>query len=128
MTGFLRKHRAGTRALFLLGAVTFSACRAREKPEVEVEVRSVGLDSQSNAPVVVLQDHDRKVALPIWIGPMEAQSIAMQMQGINPPRPMTHDLIKTMLDRVGVEFKKVVIQELKDSTYYAQIHLRAGHE
>jgi bifunctional DNase/RNase len=125
--GFLRTYRAA-RVLYLLSAATVIGCRAGEKPEVEVEVRSVGFDSQSNTPVVVLQDHDRKVALPIWIGPMEAQSIAMQMQGINPPRPMTHDLIKTMLERAGVEFKKVVIQDLKDSTYYAQIYLRAGHE
>ena len=112
--------------LLFAGAVSLSACSRREKTEVEVEVRSIGLDNASHAPVVVLEDHDRKVALPIWIGPAEAQSIAMQMQGINPPRPMTHDLIKTMLDRAGVELRKVVIQDLKDSTYYARIYLRAG--
>jgi bifunctional DNase/RNase len=66
------------------------------------------------------------VALPIWIGPAEAQAIAMQIQGINPPRPLTHDLIKTMLDGVGVEFQKVVIQTLQDSTYHASIYLHAG--
>jgi bifunctional DNase/RNase len=126
--------RARTRArvylwvCLLAGAAILSACRAKEKTEVEVEVRSVGFDNASQAPVVVLQDHDRKLALPIWIGPAEAQSIAMQMQGVNPPRPMTHDLIKTMLDRTGVEFRKVVIGDLKDSTYFARIYLHAGRQ
>lgn len=110
----------------LLGAAGFVGCRAPEKTEVEVEVRSVGFDGAAHAPVVVLQDHDRKVALPIWIGPIEAQSIAMQMEGINPPRPMTHDLIKTILDDAGVEFQKVLIREIKESTYFASIYLQAG--
>ena len=121
-----KAYRALVVVLMLVGAGSFSACGRTEKTEVEVEVRSIGLDNASQAPVVVLEDHDRKVALPIWIGPAEAQSIAMQMQGVNPPRPMTHDLIKTMLDRAGVEFRKVVIQDLKDSTYYARIYLHTG--
>jgi bifunctional DNase/RNase len=115
-------------ALLLFGAFASAACRTQEKNEVEVEVRSVGFDNASNAPVVVLQDHDRRVALPIWIGPAEAQAIAMQMQGVNPPRPMTHDLVKEILDGAGVEFRKVVIQDLKDSTYYARIFLHAGRQ
>ncbi len=114
--------------LLLAGAASLCACRAKEKTEVEVEVRSVGFDNASQAPVVVLQDHDRKLALPIWIGPAEAQSIAMQMQGVNPPRPMTHDLIKTMLDQAGVEFRKVVIRDLKESTYFARIYLHTGRQ
>ncbi len=113
---------------FALSAVMCAGCRPAEKAEVEVEVRSVGVDSASHAPVVVLQDRERKVALPIWIGPAEAESIAMQMEGVSPPRPMTHDLIKTMLDGAGVEFRKVVIRDLKDSTYYADIYLHAGRK
>lgn len=120
--------RVGAGIVLFVGALTFVACRSQQKTEVEVEVRSVGYDNASRAPVVVLQDADRKVALPIWIGPAEAQSIAMQLQGISPPRPMTHDLIKSILDQTGVEFQKVVIQELKDSTYYARIWLHAGHQ
>ncbi|HVN86646.1 MAG TPA: bifunctional nuclease domain-containing protein [Candidatus Binatia bacterium] len=114
--------------LVVLGAVGCAACRSQEKTEVEVEVRSIGYDSSTHAPVVVLQDQDRKLALPIWIGPAEAQAIAMQIQGINPPRPMTHDLIKTILEQTGVEMQKVVIQELKDSTYYASIWLHSGRQ
>jgi bifunctional DNase/RNase len=109
--------------LVVIGTAGWVACHSKEKTEIEVEVRSVGYDSATHAPVVLLQDQDRKVALPIWIGPAEAQAIAMQMQGVNPPRPMTHDLVKTILDQTGVELQKVVIQEVKDSTYYARICL-----
>jgi bifunctional DNase/RNase len=105
-----------------------SGCSKRQPAEVEVEVRSVGFDNASRSPVVVLQDHNRKVALPIWIGPAEAQSIAMHMEGIAPPRPMTHDLIKTMLEGAGVELDRVVITELRGSTYYASIHLHTGRQ
>ena len=124
----IRSRRLQLWALCVFGTFAFAACRTQEKSEIEVEVRSVSLDNATNAPVVILQDQDRKVALPIWIGPAEAQAIAMQMQGINPPRPMTHDLIKEILDGAGVEFRKVLIQDLKDSTYYAQIFLHAGRQ
>jgi bifunctional DNase/RNase len=108
-------------------AATLAACRAPQKTETEVEVRSVGFDSMSHAPVVVLQDHDRRVALPIWIGPAEAQAIAMQLQGIAPPRPMTHDLVKSMLDQAGIELRKVVIEALQESTYIARIYLHTAN-
>jgi bifunctional DNase/RNase len=113
-------------ALSVCCAAALAACRTAVKTETEVEVRTVGFDSVSRAPVVVLQDHDHTVALPIWVGPAEAQAIAMQMQGIAAPRPMTHDLIKSMLDQFGIELQKVVIQDLKESTYVARIYLRDG--
>lgn len=121
-------HRLRIWTLVVAGVVGCAACRSKEKTEVQVEVRSVGYDNATHAPVVVLQDQDRKVALPIWIGPAEAQAIAMQMQGVNPPRPMTHDLIKSILDQTGVEFQKVVIQEVKDSTYFASIWLHTSRQ
>src|SRR5574337_833062 len=104
--------------LLAMGAVV--ACHKQAPKEIEVEVRSVGFDDPSNGPVVILQDHDRRVALPIWVGAAEARSIAMQLQGINPPRPLTHDLVKGILDGAGVELQKVVITDLKESTYYAR--------
>lgn len=121
----LSRYAVGSTAVLLVVA-GLAGCHGKTKTEVEVEVRSVGFDNTSHAPVVILQDHDRKLALPIWIGPAEAQSIAMQMEGINPPRPMTHDLIKTILDDAGVQFEKVLIKELKDTTYYASIFLHSG--
>jgi bifunctional DNase/RNase len=114
-------------ALAVLAATLLANCEKKESAEVQVEVRSVGFDAASSSPVVVLQDHDRRVALPIWIGPAEAQSIAMQIEGINPPRPMTHDLMKSILDVAGVELDRVVIRDLKGSTYYAMIYLHSGH-
>ncbi|MCK6555962.1 DUF151 domain-containing protein [Candidatus Binatia bacterium] len=112
----------------LLAAIVLvgTACRGGAPPDIEVEVRSVGFDTASQSPVVLLQDADRKHALPIWIGPLEAQSIAMQIEGISPPRPMTHDLVKTILESAGVGVRKVVINDLKGSTYYARIYLEAN--
>ncbi|HUI27846.1 MAG TPA: bifunctional nuclease domain-containing protein [Candidatus Kryptonia bacterium] len=121
-------HRSAQRCVLALLVVTLFGCRGRESAEVEVEIRSVGVDRDAGAPVLVLQDKAKRVALPIWIGPAEAQAIAMQLEGINPPRPMTHDLMKTALDQAGVEFERVVIGDLKDSTYYARIFLRSGRK
>jgi uncharacterized protein len=109
--------------LLLLAAGAPVACRKQAPKEIEVEVRSVGFDDPAKGPVVILQDHDRRAALPIWVGAAEARSIAMQLQGINPPRPLTHDLVKEILDGAGVELQKVVITDLKASTYYARIFL-----
>jgi bifunctional DNase/RNase len=93
-----------------------------------MEVRSVGFDRSAQSPVVLLQDHDRRRALPIWIGTSEAQSIAMQLQGITPPRPMTHDLMKSMMDGAGIELQKVVIDELRESTYHARLQLTVNRK
>jgi len=111
----------------LLG-VFASSCHAAMKAEeaVQVEVRDVRFDQLSNSPVVILQDADKKKAMPIWVGLFEAQAIALELQGTPPPRPLTHDLMKTILDQVGVTFEKVVVNELKGSTYYAHIHLSAA--
>ena len=102
-----------------------SACQAGEKGEevVEVEVRNVGFDHLSNSPVVILQDKGKKKAMPIWVGPFEAQAIAMEMQGVPSPRPLTHDLLKAILQDAGIVFEKAVVSELKGSTYYARIYL-----
>jgi hypothetical protein len=97
--------------------------------EVEVEVSRVALDPRSKSPVVLLEDKAHTVALPIWIGPAEAQAIAMQMEGIDAPRPLTHDLMKSVLERLGVALRRVVIEDLREATYYARIVLvRSGEE
>jgi hypothetical protein len=105
------------------------ACSDPPAAEIEVEVSRVGLDPSSKSPVVLLEDKDHTVALPIWIGPAEAQSIAMRLEGIDAPRPLTHDLMKSVLERLGVALRRVVIEDLHDSTYYARIVLvRSGEE
>jgi len=93
---------------------------------VEVEIRSIGFDTASQSPVIVLQDKAKRVALPIWIGANEAQAIALQLEGMTPPRPLTHDLMKAVLDETGVSFDRAVIEDLRDSTYYARIYLHAN--
>jgi bifunctional DNase/RNase len=90
-----------------------------------VNMRILGLifDPNINTTVVVLLDADQERVLPIWIGPMEGNAIAIGMEKVSTPRPMTHDLMKNLLDEFEVEVKKVIVTELKDDTFYAVIHL-----
>lgn len=114
-----------TAALLLLCS-SFLAAGCRSSPEVreiEVSVSRVAVDEMSRSPVVLLENKERTVSLPIWIGLSEAQAIAVEMEGVAPPRPMTHDLLKQVLDRLGVELRRVLISELRGNTYYARIYL-----
>lgn len=122
-----RVQRTGWSLVVLLFVIGGPGCGDEpESREVEVEIRQIMLDPASRSPVVLLQDKQREMVLPIWVGPAEARAIAMQMEGVAVPRPMTHDLMKSVLERVGVEFQKVLIHELRESTYYAQIFLRSN--
>lgn len=95
---------------------------------VAVQVAQVGLDPASNSPVVLLREVDGERVLPIIIGPAEAGAIAMEMQGIRPPRPMTHDLAKRIIAGLGGELRQVVIRDLREDTYFAELELRRGDE
>ncbi len=87
------------------------------------------MDLQSNTPVLLLQETEGEGrTLPIYIGTQEATAIAYALQGMTMPRPMTHDLIKDMLDALDVDVERVIITELRSSTYYAEIHMRRGSE
>lgn len=121
-----RRFQIGS-ALLLAALVT--GCSRGVPSEVEVRVRRVALDPASRSPVILLEDPANDVALPIWIGPIEAQAIAAHLAGAVPQRPLTHDLMKAMLERLGAVMQRVVIRELRDDTYYAEIVLdRAGEE
>ncbi|MDR7487065.1 MAG: bifunctional nuclease family protein [Armatimonadota bacterium] len=87
-----------------------------------MRVRRVALDQQNN-PVVLLVDEDETIALPIWIGQAEAMAIAMRLQSVQPPRPMTHDLLARVLEQLATKVLKVVVSDVRDATYYAEIHL-----
>lgn len=89
---------------------------------VHMKVRGVALDQQMN-PVVLLVDQAEAMALPIWIGQAEATAIAMELQGVKPPRPMTHDLLRSVLNELAINVVRVIVTEVKDSTYYAEVHL-----
>jgi uncharacterized protein len=96
---------------------------------VEVRLRAVRVDLQSNTPVLLLQETDGEGrTLPIFIGTPEAASIAYALQGVTMPRPMTHDLMRDVLSSLDVEIERVVITELQNATYYAELRLRRGND
>jgi hypothetical protein len=96
---------------------------------VEVRLRAVRVDLQSNTPVLLLQETEGEGrTLPIFIGTPEAAAIAYALQGVSTPRPMTHDLIHDILSSLEVLVERVVITELRSSTYFAELHLRRGAE
>ena len=96
---------------------------------VEVRLRAVRVDLQSNTPVLLLQETEGEGrTLPIFIGTPEAAAIAYAVQGVEMPRPMTHDLIRDLLSTLDVSVERVVITELQSSTYFAELQLRRGAE
>ncbi len=95
---------------------------------VEMKVKFLTFDSTSNGFVVLLMDLGNKTGLPIWIGPFEANAIAMKLKKIGSHRPMTHDLIHNILKGLESQVMKIVVNDLKENTYYALIHLNRGGE
>jgi len=93
---------------------------------VEMKVKQLALDPLSNMPMIVLRDEEEKRSLPIWVGLAEANAIALELEKIPTARPMTHDLIRNILESVGARVSKVVVNDLKENTFYAVIHLRLG--
>ena len=91
---------------------------------VQMAVRGLMFDPYNNAFIVILKDSEESNdVLPIWIGKSEATSISLALEGITAPRPMTHDLIKTLLEAVDATLISVVVSELKENTYFAKLHL-----
>ncbi len=95
---------------------------------VQVTVKGLALDERSKSPVVILQEVGGKRAVPIWIGHAEAQAIASEVTGKKFQRPLTHDLMAIVLDGLKVRLTKVVIADLRENTYYAQIFLERAKE
>lgn len=92
---------------------------------IPVKVREVVLDPVQN-PLLLLVDIDESMVLPIGIGFWEAQAIVLKLQGHIPPRPMTHDLFKSLCSHMGVTVEKIVVNDIKESTFYAEIYLETG--
>ena len=90
---------------------------------LEMKVRGLTLDPLSNMALVILRDLEGTKALPIWVGIPEANAIALEIEQVPTPRPMTHDLIKNILDGVNARVTRIVVNDLKDSTFYATIFL-----
>ena len=91
--------------------------------EVEMKIRGLIMDPVSNMPIVLLKDVGSDTVLPIWVGVYEANAIALEIEKVSTPRPMTHDLIKNVLTGLDAMVHKVVVTELKDDTFYAVIWL-----
>src|SRR5207253_8489390 len=96
---------------------------------VEMKVRALALDPMSNMPIIILRDEDEKRSVQIWVGIFEANAIALEMEKIATPRPMTHDLIKNILEAIEARVVKVAVTDLKENTFFAVLHLQvAGAE
>jgi bifunctional DNase/RNase len=96
--------------------------------EVEMKIRGLMMDPQTNNPIVVLKDVNGTAILPIWVGIYEASAIASEIDKQATPRPMTHDLIRNLLFGLEAEVKKIVVSDLKDDTFYAVIWLERDGE
>jgi len=93
---------------------------------IRMEIKGLLMDPVSNMPVVILRDKEDGLFLPIWVGLFEANAIALEMEKIATPRPMTHDLLKNVLAELGTRVERIVINDLKDNTFFARIHLTRG--
>ena len=89
--------------------------------EIEMKIRGLMMDPLSNSPIVVLKDVSGEGVLPIWVGIYEANAIALEIEKVTTPRPMTHDLIKNVLTGLDARVHKVVVSELRDDTFFAVI-------
>ena len=96
--------------------------------EVEMKIRGLTMDPVTQMPIVVLKDVNGNTVLPIWVGIFEANAIALEIEKVSTPRPMTHDLIKTVLMGLEAGVRKVVVSDLRDDTFYAIIWLEKNGE
>jgi uncharacterized protein len=96
--------------------------------QIEMVIKNVLMDPVTSAPIIILHDRAGQRYLPIWVGMFEAQAIAMQMENVTPPRPMTHDLLRDVIQTLDASVQKVVVCDLRDSTFYALIHLSVRGE
>ena len=94
--------------------------------QLDVEIRGLILDPVSNSPIVILKKPGENLFLPIWIGVFEANAIALQLEGVQTPRPMTHDLLRTIISSLGASLEGVVVHSLVDNTFHARIALRTA--
>lgn len=96
--------------------------------EVEMKIRGLMMDPTTNMPIVLLKETDTETVLPIWVGIYEANAIALEIEKVSTPRPMTHDLLRNLLVGLDTSVVKIVVTELKDDTFYAVIWLDRGGE
>ncbi len=93
---------------------------------IQMRVEGLTLDPATKTPIIVLRDAENKINLPIWIGLLEATAIATELEKIEVARPMTHDLLRTLVDELEARVEAVEVSDLKDSTFYATIYVKRG--
>ena len=99
--------------------------------QIEMTIKGLMVDPITNMPIIILRDKDGQRVLPIWVGVFEANAIALQIENVTTPRPMTHDLLKSAISQLDGRVTRIVIHDLRDSTFFAQIRMmvnRAGSD
>jgi len=96
--------------------------------QIEMSIKGLMVDPISNMPIVILRDREGAKTLPIWVGMFEANAIALQIENISTPRPMTHDLLRNVIHDLKASVQKIVVCDLQDSTFYALIYLALNGE
>src|SRR4030042_199133 len=100
----------------------------KPKTMIEMKVASILLDPKSNMPIVVLKSRTNGKSLPIGIGIFEASAIALKLDGVNSPRPLTHDLLKSIIEKLNAKVSKIYINGLKDNTFYAKLSIEVARK
>jgi bifunctional DNase/RNase len=96
--------------------------------QIEMTVKGLIIDPITNMPIVILRDKEGQRVLPIWVGGAEANAIAVQLENITTPRPMTHDLLRNVIHDLKADIQKIVVSDLKENTFYALIYLKVNGE
>ena len=96
--------------------------------QIEMTIKGLMVDPITNMPIVILRDKDGQRVLPIWVGVFEANAIALQMENVSTPRPMTHDLLKNVISDLKADITKIVVSDLRENTFYALIYLLVNGE
>lgn len=96
--------------------------------QIEMTIKGLMVDPITNVPIIILRDKDGQRVLPIWVGVFEANAIALQIENVSTPRPMTHDLLRNVIHDLKAEIRKIVVSDLKENTFYALIHLEVNGE
>ncbi|HEX7138520.1 MAG TPA: bifunctional nuclease family protein [Vicinamibacterales bacterium] len=91
--------------------------------QIEMTIKGLMVDPITNMPIVILRDRDGQRVLPIWVGPNEANAIALQIENVATPRPMTHDLLRNVIQDLNAAVQKIVVCDLQENTFYALIYL-----
>ena len=94
--------------------------------QIEMTIKGLMVDPVTNMPILILRDHDGERVLPLMVGVFEANAIALQIENMSTPRPMTHDLLRSVIEDLKAAVEKIVVSDLKDKTFYALIYLRIG--